>query len=161
MMKPLLIRLLPLLCALCLCACVAPEAAVTPAPAASALAPSATPVALTEDDLVAMLCEREGVDASCVLGCVLALDGAYERVGVVLYEDRAEGMVYAAFMDADGFCQRCGLSGKPAANPELKYLGGGTVSFRLVFDGVENLCKLSFSAEDGNVLFASSTSKIY
>ncbi len=161
MMKPLLIRLLPLLCALCLCACAAPEAAVTPAPAASALAPSATPVALTEDDLVAMLCDREGVDASCVLGCVLAPDGAYERVGVVLYEDVGKGIVYAAFMDADGFCQRCGLAGRPAPELALTYLGGGAVSFRLVFDGVENLCKLSFSSEDGSVLFASSTSKIY
>ncbi len=161
MMKTLLTRLLPLLCALSLCACGASELPAAPAPAASAPAPSATAAALTEDDLVAMLCDFEGVDASCVLGCVLAPDGAYERVGVVLYEDRAEGMVYAAFMHAYGSCQRCGLSGKPAPDLELKYLGDGTVSFRLVFDGVENLCKLSFSVEDGNVLFASSTSKIY
>lgn len=159
-MKTLLIRLLPVLCALCLCACGAPETAVTPAPAASAPAPSPTAAALTEDDLAAMLCGFEGVDASCVLGCVLAPDGAYDRVGVVLYEDRGEGLVYAAFMDAYGSCQRCGLSGLPASDVDLRYLGGGAVSFRLLLDGVETLCQICFSVEDGNVLFTSATSPV-
>jgi len=160
MMKTLPVRLLPLLCALCLGACGAPDAATAPAPAASAPAPFATAASLTEDDLAAMLCAFEDVDASCILGCVLAPDGAYDRVGVVLYEDRREGIVYAAFMHACGSCQRCGLSGTPAPDPDLRYLGGGTVSFRLLVDDVEQLCELSFSAEDGNVLFTSSTSPV-
>ena len=76
--------------------------------------------------------EPEGVPTRWVL----AEDGAWDLLGVVLYTDEDGDPCWLAFVDEDEVCQAVGFSGEGkfavTEHSELTYLGGGGVSLDLV-----------------------------
>lgn len=88
----------------------------------------------TEQDLLAMY-NAERKSEWEYLACVLAPDRANGCIGAVLYRDGETSMV--SFFDEDGFAHRAGPVARTAEDPELSYLGDGTVAFRLLTDSGE------------------------
>lgn len=83
-----------------------------------------------------------------------AEDGAYDLVGVVMYTEDESGYIRLAFMDAEGYCQSCGLEAVAYEPLELEYLGEGRVSFNFLGEsGEAQNCVISFSREGSDVLF--------
>ncbi|WP_158579236.1 hypothetical protein [Pseudoflavonifractor sp. AF19-9AC] len=88
------------------------------------------------------------------LDCALFSDKAFDRVGVVLFQDPDDGTCNTAFFDADGYFALCGIRAQPAEEPDLTYLGNGAVSFRAVYeDGHSYLFTITFSEEEHRVNF--------
>ncbi|MDD3347544.1 hypothetical protein [Oscillibacter sp.] len=108
----------------------------------------------TAREIEALFCQKNANADWSVVDCVAAADFAFERVGVVLFTDVKEQTSNLAFMDQDGNCQRCGIHAKTHMESELTYLGNGVVTVQLeTQDGAAYTCKITFSAEDGNVHF--------
>ena len=81
-------------------------------------------------------------------------DYAFERVGVVMFAGEEAQKVSFAFIDEEGEGQNCALLAGPAEDPELTYLGNGTVSCRMESeDNKIYTTKLTFSISEGEVCF--------
>ena len=86
---------------------------------------------VTTDQVEAMF-SAENPEA-VILDSVLAYDGKYEVVGVVLYQEQAN-MLHLAYVNQDGWSQTVGLGSEETPliavdDPELTYLGNGTVTW--------------------------------
>ena len=102
----------------------------------------------TEQDVRQLFAGRQAYDES-IIECVVADDGAYERVGVVLFAKENDEVTYLGFMDAEGFYAVCGTYAKLADKPNLTYLGDGAVTFGVQTDeGKPYLIKASYSRSD-------------
>lgn len=96
-----------------------------------------------------------------VIASVPAPDGAYELVGVVMYTEDESGYIRLAFMDAEGYCQHCGLEAVAFEPSELEYLGEGKVSFSSLDKSGEALnCTVGFSREGSDVFFKTETGRL-
>ena len=102
----------------------------------------------TEQD-VRQLFESKKAHDENFIECVVADDGAYERVGVVLFTKDDDEATHLGFMDAEGFYAVSGTYAKLADEPNLTYLGDGAVTFGVQTDeGEPYLIKLSYSRSD-------------
>lgn len=102
----------------------------------------------TEQDVRQLFGGRQAYDES-IIECVVADDGAYERVGVVMFAKENDEVSYLGFMDAEGFYAVCGTYAKLAEEPNLTYLGDGAVTFGVQTDeGKPYLIKASYSRSD-------------
>ncbi|MBQ3199507.1 MAG: hypothetical protein IJB67_04010 [Firmicutes bacterium] len=102
----------------------------------------------TERDVRQLFADKQANDES-IIECVVADDGAYERVGVVLFAKEDDEVSYLGFMNAEGFYAVCGTYAKLADEPELTYLGDGVVTFGVQTDeGKPYLMKVSYSRSD-------------
>ena len=93
-----------------------------------------------------------------VLHCAVVDDGAYDRVGVVLYTTAGQDTTYLAFLDAQGYSQTCGIVAPPLDDGALVYQGDGTVAFQIQgSDGAPIDYQVSFSADgtDANFVIVS------
>lgn len=93
-----------------------------------------------------------------VLHCAVVDDGAYDRVGVVLYTTAGQDTTYLAFLDAQGYSQTCGIVASPLDDGALVYQGDGTVAFQIQgSDGAPIDYQVSFSADgtDANFVIVS------
>lgn len=89
-----------------------------------------------------------------IVDCVTVPDFAFDRVGIILFLDDEEQTTNVAFMNEDGYYQRCGVYAKLCSNSELTYYGNGAVTFKLqTDDGIEYTNKVTISIEDINVHF--------
>ena len=92
-----------------------------------------------------------------MLDSVLAHDGKYEVVGVVLYQEQSD-MLHLAYVTKDGWSYPVGLGGgetplSPVEDGELTYLGNGTVSW-LCAQGESRLrYRMEFSVTGSHVAF--------
>ena len=93
-----------------------------------------------------------------VLHCAVVDDGAYDRVGVVLYTTAGQDTTYLAFLDTQGYSQTCGIVAPPLDDGALVYQGDGTVAFQIQgSDGAPIDYQVSFSADgtDANFVIVS------
>lgn len=110
----------------------------------------------TEDRLNSTFLSKN--EAEKILASVPASDGAYGLVGVVMYTEDESGYIRLAFMDAEGYCQHCGLEAVAFEPSELEYLGEGKVSFSSLDKSGEALnCTVGFSREGSDVFFKTET----
>ncbi|MBQ2887937.1 MAG: hypothetical protein IJE29_03320, partial [Firmicutes bacterium] len=102
----------------------------------------------TERDVRQLFADKQANDES-IIECVVADDGAYERVGVVLFAKEDDEVSYLGFMNDEGYYAVCGTYAKLADEPELTYLGDGVVTFGVQTDeGKPYLVKVSYSRSD-------------
>ena len=93
-----------------------------------------------------------------VLHCAEVDDGAYDRVGVVLYTTAGQDTTYLAFLDAQGYSQTCGIVAPPLDDGALVYQGDGAVAFQIQgSDGAPIDYQVSFSVDgpDANFVIVS------
>lgn len=91
-----------------------------------------------------------------VIDCVTVPDFAFDRVGIILFVDNEEQTTNVAFMDENGYYQRCGVYSKLCSESELTYCNNGAVTFKLqTDDGIEYTHKFTISTEDIKVHFIS------
>lgn len=139
--------------ALLLTGCSKTGAQLKPDGAANAVSPEESAVLQwTEEKLNSTFLGKN--KAGEILASVPAEDGAYDLVGVVMYTEDESGYIRLAFMDAEGYCQHCGLEAVAYEPLELEYLGEGRVSFNFLGEsGEAQNCVISFSREGSDVLF--------
>lgn len=139
--------------ALLLTGCSKTGAQLKPDGAANAVSPEESAVLQwTEEKLNSTFLGKN--KAGEILASVPAEDGAYDLVGVVMYTEDESGYIRLAFMDAEGYCQSCGLEAVAYEPLELEYLGEGKVSFNFLDgSGEAQNCIISFSREGSDVLF--------
>ena len=92
-----------------------------------------------------------------ILDSVLAYDGKYEVVGVVLYQEQAN-MLHLAYVNQDGWSQTVGLGSEEtpltaADTPELTYLGNGTVTWLCEQNDSLLRYRMEFSVTGSHVSF--------
>lgn len=113
----------------------------------------------SEQDLITMYSDIQEDDWA-YLDCVLMPDRAYDRIGAVLFLDTGKGTCNTAFFDADGDFQQSGTAVRIADDPELTYLGDGTVSFKLISeDDTVYTYALAFSIQGNHVSFQAKDDK--
>lgn len=139
--------------ALLLTGCSKTGAQLKPDGAANAVSPEESAVLQwTEEKLNSTFLGKN--KAGEILASVPAEDGAYDLVGVVMYTEDESGYIRLAFMDAEGYCQSCGLEAVAYEPLEFEYLGEGRVSFNFLGEsGEAQNCVISFSREGSDVLF--------
>ena len=112
----------------------------------------------TEAEIRSLFEEKTAGEGYTVLSCVPVDDGAYDRVGVVLYTTAGQDTTYLAFLDAQGYSQTCGIVAPPLDDGALVYQGDGTVAFQIQgSDGAPIDYQVSFSADgtDANFVIVS------
>ena len=92
-----------------------------------------------------------------ILDSVLAYDGKYEVVGVVLYQEQAN-MLHLAYVNQDGWSQTVGLGSEETPltavdDPQLAYLGNGTVTWLCEQNSSLLRCNMEFSVTGSHVSF--------
>lgn len=139
--------------ALLLTGCSKTGAQLKPDGAANAVSPEDCPAPpWTEEELDSTFLGKN--EAKEILASVPAEDEAYDLVGVVMYTEDESGYIRLAFMDAEGYCQSCGLEAVAYEPLELEYLGEGRVSFNFLGEsGEAQNCVISFSREGSDVFF--------
>lgn len=81
-------------------------------------------------------------------------DHAVGPIGAVLFRDLKTETVQVAFFDEDGSFQQCGTSAKLAEQPDLRYLGDGTVAFQVkAEDGQTYTHMITISIKGNAVMF--------
>lgn len=88
------------------------------------------------------------------LDCILMPDHVNGHIGAVLFENTNDGTIHIAFFDEEGYAQQCGVYAKVADAPDLIYLNGGIVTFKLETDeDIIYNCTISISIDDNMVAF--------
>ena len=83
--------------------------------------------------------------------CVVFPDRSCGHIGAVLFWDDERQTSNTVYFGADGSYQQCGTEAKLAAEPNLTYLGAGTVTYGLqTEDGTEYHYTVTITSEDGN-----------
>lgn len=107
----------------------------------------------SEQDIISMFSHAQEADWEYI-DCVLIPDHASDRIGAVLFWNDKKQTSNVSFFDADGYFQQCGTYAKISADPDFKYLGDGTVTFKLeAKDGTIYNYMLTISIEGSNVTF--------
>ena len=110
--------------------------------------------AWTEEKIQSVFVGAGGCREEDILDCVPVWDYAFERVGVVMFAGEEAQKVSFAFIDEEGEGQNCALLAGPAEDPELTYLGNGTVSCRMESEANKiYTTKLTFSISEGEICF--------
>ena len=126
---------------------------------AGASDPAATvPSLWTETEIRSLFEEKTAGKGYTVLHCAVVDDGAYDRVGVVLYTTAGQDTTYLAFLDAQGYSQTCGIVAPPLDDGALVYQGDGAVAFQIQgSDGAPIDYQVSFSVDgpDANFVIVS------
>ena len=105
------------------------------------------------EQALATLFEEHKEEGWTRLACAVMPDQAYGQVGAVLFRD-GEGSWGVAFLQADGFYLRSGVSGTLAPDPAFTYLGNGQVSFQMEGeDGTPYPMTITLAVEEGDVTF--------
>jgi len=103
-------------------------------------------------------------DASCtVQDCVLIDDGAYDLVGVVQYSQGDE-FTHFAFVEADGHWQTAAIMATVVENGELKYIGDGEITTKLLNEETNEILKFTLqysNRNNGEIYFVSSSKPIF
>ena len=122
---------------------------------AGASDPAATvPSLWTETEIRSLFEEKTAGKGYTVLHCAVVDDGAYDRVGVVLYTTAGQDTTYLAFLDAQGYSQTCGIVAPPWEDGNLSYQGDGAVTFQVLDqDGAALDYQMSISIDGANVHF--------
>lgn len=77
--------------------------------------------------------ESNPQDEITIIDCTAVTDNAYDTVGTVLYRLSSKPeVIETAFVKSDGFFQTCGTYTQICDEPELRYLGNGTVVFKAI-----------------------------
>lgn len=106
----------------------------------------------TEEDIISMFTDAK--IAREYIACSVISDRASGRVGAVLFCDDASGDTSVAYFDADGDFQKCQTSARLADEPDFRYIGDGTVTFKLLSsDGTVYSYTLTLRSENGNIYF--------
>ncbi len=161
-MKRYFCLIIALLLVAAMAACARPEEQAVPAQEPLAETEK-TPEEFAMDTEQVIDLFRKTADSGCaVQDCVLAEDGAYDLVGVVLYA-RQDGFTHFAFVQADGHWQTAGIGAALVEESNLEYLGNGAVKTVLLDEkkGVASLYTLEYSNDGkGSVEFVSSAESI-
>lgn len=108
----------------------------------------------SKDEIIALFERTNAEEDWQIIDCVAVTDGAYDRVGVVLFWDNVNQVSNVAFLDSDGNYQKCGIHAGVYNDSELTYCGNGTVTFKLLTeDGTISHSKITFSITDEKVHF--------
>lgn len=105
-----------------------------------------------ESAFIEKISESKPKDDITIIDCTAVTDNVYDTVGAVLYRLSSQPeVIETAFVKSDGFFQTCGTYTQICDEPELRYLGNGTVVFKAVKENGEIYGHiLSFSqSEDG------------
>ena len=94
---------------------------------------------------------------AAILDSVLAYDGAYGTIGVVLYTEDPYSQ-HLAYVMEEGWCYPVGLGSEEVpltavSDPQLTYLGNGTVTWLCEQNGVPLRYNIDFSLTDGHAAF--------
>ena len=105
----------------------------------------------TEDEIINLFEQNYENSDYEILGCVVVSDYASDMVGAILFSN-SENLSNVAFIDAEGYYQRCGSEAIPCVENEFTYLGNGIVTVKMQTEDLnEYNYKLSFM-QGGNVV---------
>lgn len=100
----------------------------------------------TEEEIRSLFDEHKTDESWEVKECAVISDFAVDRVGVVLFTDGNDDITYAAFLNAEGDYQMCGVGAALDEESEFTYCGGGAVTFKVhTSDGMAYTCKVTMS----------------
>jgi len=159
-MKRLIVLLLVMCCVLAGCDQTAPEA---PLPESSVPESSSAPAEEMTVEKVKELFWQTADAGWTVQDCVLVDDGAYDLVGVVQYSQGDE-FTHFAFVEADGHWQTAAIMATVVENGELKYIGDGEITTKLLNEETNEILKFTLqysNRNNGEIYFVSSSKPIF
>lgn len=156
-MKKLAVFLSIMLCVLCICGCNRMDVFSNNVDESMEIVTSGS-VNLekqwTEQEIRNLFAKTDIPGNWVVVDSAVVADCAYDRVGVVLFNDTENNTSNVAFLDEDGHYQRCGIYAKICEKSRLTYLGNGVVTFCLEIEGgMVYTCKITFSIKGSDASF--------